>query len=352
MRIFESFVKLQSQDLPVVLYSLPGQNETYLIGQKDGQLHRPENYRESGFLFAPFNKDRDPVLIRSDQREKQLLVAPTGNAAIIPKRFEEEKGKDSYCRLVSMAVDSIRSGELKKVVLSRYLQLEVEGEEALTIYQNMQAKYPNAFCYLLFHPQLGMWCGASPEIFAEVDSGNLRTVALAATRVGKGNEATPWGQKEKEEQAMVSSYIASALATKVSDLKIGETRTVEAGHLEHLQTEITARLPTGVLKEVIDALHPTPAVCGIPLAASLAFINKNEGYERGYYTGYLGPLNLDKGGGVQARLFVNLRCMHLLEGKARIYVGAGITGDSQPEQEWEETRQKSKTMLSLLGKIR
>ena len=188
------------------------------------------------------------------------------------------------------------------------------------------------------------------------------------------------GKKELEEQQLVTNYILDVLRDKVSNLQRTPTETVRAGQLLHLRAKITGILESkgldiedleseefggNGLDAVVKALHPTPAVCGLPKESALGFIRENEHYDREFYTGFLGELNLntEKHRSQNRRnrenqayrfvaksttLFVNLRCMKLTEGTAGIYVGGGITEDSELVMEWEETVAKSQTMLSIL----
>jgi isochorismate synthase len=94
----------------------------------------------------------------------------------------------------------------------------------------------------------------------------------------------------------------------------------------------------------LDTLHPTPAVCGLPKAAAKDFILQNENYDRCYYTGFLGEINTN----LKTELFVNLRCVEIIDTFAAIYVGGGITLDSNPEDEWLETSNKTNTIKSVL----
>jgi isochorismate synthase len=121
------------------------------------------------------------------------------------------------------------------------------------------------------------------------------------------------------------------------------------------------------LEKLISAIHPTPAVCGLPKGSAKKFILENENYNREFYTGFLGELNLKKtlqrNGNRKNRenqayasitktsaLFVNLRCMKLEAKQAVLFVGGGITKDSNPVAEWEETSNKAQTMKSVLFK--
>jgi isochorismate synthase len=94
----------------------------------------------------------------------------------------------------------------------------------------------------------------------------------------------------------------------------------------------------------LQLLHPTPAVCGLPKDKSKAFILDNENYDRTFYTGFLGELNVED----QTDLFVNLRCMEISGSQAHLYMGCGITKESIPEKEWEESCNKSATMKRVL----
>ena len=94
-------------------------------------------------------------------------------------------------------------------------------------------------------------------------------------------------------------------------------------------------------------MHPTPAVCGWPAAEALDLIRVTEEYPRSFYSGYLGPVNMER----KTSLFVNLRCMQVGEQEAALYAGGGITINSVPEAEWEETTIKSRTLLAEIEKI-
>ena len=120
---------------------------------------------------------------------------------------------------------------------------------------------------------------------------------------------------------------------------------LKAGSIWHIKTDISGSLnASSSLREVVQLLHPTPAVCGLPKDKSKVFILENEHYDRTFYTGFLGELNI----GDQTDLFVNLRCMEIEVAQAHLFMGCGITKDSVPEKEWEESCNKSATMKKIL----
>ena len=176
-----------------------------------------------------------------------------------------------------------------------------------------------------------------------------------------------WNDKEKEEQQMVTDYIVRSLESSVDKLNLSDVKTVKAGKLLHLQTNITGtfNFQQSNFKNVLNKLHPTPAICGIPREEAKQFILENEKYNREFYTGFLGEINMSqktlRNTGRHniennayatikkvSNLYVNLRCMQLKNDRAIIYVGGGITKDSNPESEWIETVNKTNTIKKVL----
>ena len=186
----------------------------------------------------------------------------------------------------------------------------------------------------------------SPEIFLKASNQNITTMALAGTQKAVDNTPAVWGKKELEEQSLVTSYILEALKGKVSNINSSEVVSARAGKLWHLKTTISARRGHASLKEIIDVLHPTPAVCGLPLKEAQEFLSLNEHYNREYYTGFLGDLN--QGEDMNTTLFVNLRCLQFLPHSTILYIGGGITKDSIAEKEWQETLDKTEIMAQPL----
>jgi isochorismate synthase len=170
-------------------------------------------------------------------------------------------------------------------------------------------------------------------------------MSLAGTQVFEESKLVVWKPKELNEQQLVTNFIASQLKEITTDLKIDKQETVKAGNLLHLKTKVSGKLniQKSNLKSLIRALHPTPAVCGLPRQKANDFILANEDYHRSFYTGFLGELNLP-----DSLLYVNLRCMQIRNNLASIYIGGGITKDSNTKKEWEETVAKSRTMKRVL----
>jgi len=185
--------------------------------------------------------------------------------------------------------------------------------------------------------------GATPEQLVKINQSQFETVALAGTQLYSENVI--WATKEIEEQQFVTDYIVTKVKDKVNNLTITDAKTVKAGNLVHLKSFISGELTPGFqANDLIKTLHPTPAVCGLPKEKAIDFILKSEGYNRKYYAGFLGEYNKDN----QTDLFVNLRCLEVENDVVNIYVGCGITKDSNPEKEFIETENKSMTMRNVL----
>jgi len=347
---FQDLIKKASvhfqNKLPGVLYKKPDEYSVQAIFQNDTGIHEVSDFKESGFVFGPFLDDPLPVLLRPDGKLAANFEADEN--LILPQHSsykESASERTRYIKHVEDAVSRIKKGTLKKVVLSRKIEVATK-RTPMDIFQRLLNQYPNAFCYYWYHPSIGTWVGATPEILMRQRGNEFSTVALAGTLHKEEHPDPVWGVKEREEQQMVTSYIVNILADQIEEIQRSEVETIKAGNLWHLKTTIKGKTSPEKTGSILRSLHPTPAVCGMPLKIARSFILDHENYSRRYYTGYLGELNL--GSEKDTCLFVNLRCMELIGQKALIYVGGGITGDSDPAMEWEETVAKSKTMLKVL----
>ena len=331
-----------ADNLPFVLYRLPKNHVVKGIFQNNATTSIGSSFSGSGFVFAPFSTNGRTLWLRPD-----TCICATQHQNTAPKISKEALEVDgkAHRALVKKAVGAIKNGAFTKVVLSKPFTLALEIAPTL-LFSKALALYPEAFCYLWFHPLTGIWLGASPELLAKTSNGYFYTTALAGTVAQTDKNRPNWTKKEFEEQELVTTYLKAALAKYLSEIEVTPLKSILAGKLWHLKTDISGRMENwDSLEAIIGAIHPTSAVCGLPKREAMAFILENEGYDRAYYTGYLGEILGEHG---EASIFVNLRCLHIAQGKVSIYVGGGITKDSDPQKEWDELLHKSGTMLALL----
>jgi isochorismate synthase len=200
--------------------------------------------------------------------------------------------------------------------------------------------------YLCSAPGCGTWIGCTPEILLSGSKTHYRTVALAGTVPLFQTEANfQWSDKNKREQRIVADYVRQTLNPFASVIEEEGPYSSRAGQLLHLKTHFHFSPNQGAeITDVVNALHPTPAVCGMPKTESLHFIGENEGYCRGFYSGVVGMLAPND----KTDLYVNLRCANIKGLNAVLYAGGGILTSSDMESEWQETEEKMKTVGEIL----
>ncbi|MCY2686894.1 chorismate-binding protein [Salinimicrobium sp. TH3] len=383
---FDRLERQYASGLPFVAYRKPIRNgkriEVTAFLQQDEQLYHSKDFSESGFVFAPFDISENSILIPENASEKLIFEQVLSEEVPAPitsqkGQISEEK-KSVHIELVTKAVEALKAGEMEKVVLSRREEVELKEKDPLKLFKDLLITYPAAFVYCWYHPKVGCWLGATPETLLKIEGNRFKTMALAGTQKYHGTTDVKWGEKEKQEQQFVTDSIVENLkASGVENLEISEPYTARAGNLLHLRTDINGKIPNsrfqipkdnpGSAEKIISALHPTPAVCGLPKEKAKEFILSEENYDREFYTGFLGELNLQKNlqrsrtrrnvenlvyraVKKETDLYVNLRCMQIKDGTAILYIGGGITKDSVPEDEWQETVNKAETMKKVLLK--
>lgn len=340
------------QNLPFVLYCKPNSDTIIGLFQKNDSLFEVKDFTEKGFVFCSFD-GLNNVLIPELDCEIYTEIFQKRDLEIQEKIlvFHGEIAKNNFESLVKKGIQEVENGEFQKVVLSRKESVEIVNFDLFESFHHLVQLYPNAFVYCFYHPKIGTWLGATPEQLLKSEHEKFSTIALAGTQKDNGSVEVIWHKKEQDEQQFVTDFIVEKLKDIVSDVTVSKPYSIKAGSVWHIKTDISGRLNLEFgLKKIIQILHPTPAICGLPKKESKAFILENENYDRTFYTGFLGELNREN----QTDLFVNLRCMEIAPAsyfataKAHLFMGCGITKDSIPEKEWEESINKSQTMKKIL----
>lgn len=334
--------------MPFVIYAKPEKTEVNGLFQRDNELNYLENFSQKGFIFSPFDDTQKTVLIPFENSEivqEQWNKNPIFENLISDNSYSESD-KNRFEELVKKMISEIEKGQISKIVASRKEDFFPESLDVFELFQKMFYKYPTAFRYCFYHPNIGLWLGATPEKLLSVENNVLQTMAYAGTQKFEGTTDVIWQEKEKQEQQFVTDFIVKNLESESEKIELSEPFTSQAGTLLHIRTDIKVTLKNSFsLEKIIKKLHPTPAVCGLPKDLAKGFILKNEGYDRSFYSGFLGELNFGKN--KTSELYVNLRCMEIQNQKVSFYIGCGITKDSNPEKEFFETVNKSVTMKSL-----
>jgi isochorismate synthase len=249
--------------------------------------------------------------------------------------------KEEYLKKLEQVIEVIKENKLPKLVLSRRKICadfsEIDLKES---FKNLCTSYPNAFRYLLIEGE-NSWMGAFSEVLGKFNKNThqFETMSLAGTLPVAEN----WSEKEIEEQKPVTSYIQNILKNYSENIKISDTYDHITGNIKHLRTDFKAEIKPEDLDIIIQELHPTPAVCGIPKDFCRENIQKFEKFPRELYAGYI-KIETDE----FIQYFVNLRCAKLYKDTVHLFVGGGITAQSIPEKEWIETELKSEAVLKNL----
>jgi isochorismate synthase len=348
MNLFEKAHHHFNHKLPFVLFNKP--NSTKIVGvfQRNNQLFAIHDFKENGFAMVSFDGSQKFML---PLHESDVIVETIFDSSFYFQNdfpLDNDKNvKVNFENLVQKAVLAIDASIFQKVVVSRKEMVEIHSD-IITIFQKLLFQYKAAFDYCFYHPQIGLWMGATPEQFIKIEDTLLKTVALAGTQLYKPDLI--WEHKEREEQQLVTDFIVENIQLFSEQITVSQPQNAQAGNLAHIKTEISAVIDKGLLYSIIHEMHPTPAVCGLPKIPAMSFIVENEGYNREFYTGFLGELNVDftTFRTENSDLFVNLRCMKVEDKQATVFVGCGITKDSNPEKEFLETVNKSITIKSIL----
>lgn len=350
---FSKIKQHYNQNLPFVIYSKPNTSSVFGLLQQNDTLYKITDYSEKGFVFASFDEKQ---LVLIPENESEIITAEKEITAFVTVEIDDSNfdalAKEQYEDLVSKGIQAIKKEEFKKVVLSRSEKVDLSKFDFAETFQHLVQLYPTTFCYCFFHPKIGFWMGATPEQLLKANENVFETVALAGTQKDIPETEIVWQQKEKDEQQFVTDFIVKRLREFTASVVVSEPYSLKAGSIWHIKTDISGVLKeNSTLEEVIDTLHPTPAVCGLPKKKAKAFIIENENYERTFYSGFLGELNSSFAGNkTSSDLFVNLRSMQIKDKTAILYMGCGITKESVPEKEWEESVNKSMTMKRVLKK--
>ncbi|MGL5273403.1 MAG: chorismate-binding protein, partial [Phocaeicola sp.] len=348
--------RLTRCEVSFALYRLPWTDQCRLVLQtnsKAQELATLEELNEKrGFLMTPFSTtlEHPSILIKPDvlatdwSEIGKALTAFQEHIHIVPKESSNEEvnilseadEKEKYLQTFRDFMTPLGNKKFQKLVLTRSSeQLLSEEFSPLRTFVKASNLYPRMLVYLCHTPITGTWIGSTPEILLSGRDKSWHTVALAGTMPFNEEQMVPnWSKKNQEEQALVADYVRRTVARFDTKFTEKEPHTARAGQLVHLKSDFYFTLKNkNILGSVLQDLHPTPAVCGIPKKETFNFILNTELHDRSYYSGIVGWLDPNE----TTDLYVNLRCMQIKEKSAVLYAGGGILASSDFDAEWEET---------------
>ncbi|HYM14192.1 MAG TPA: isochorismate synthase [Dehalococcoidia bacterium] len=328
----------------------------------DGALVVPEFvYRRSGDqATATFN-----LMVQPGQsagalqlRLAHLLSQPAasdrpGDAAV--DGFDETVTADAWRDAVRALTSSIERGRVEKVVLAREVTVRARNEiDETTLIARLREGYGDCTVFS-FRRGGACFIGATPERLVQVERGSVRATCLAgsAPRGATADDDEAAGTallgdaKERREHRLVVQMIAEALRPLCRRIDVpSEPRLMRMPNVQHLYTPVEGTLAGDVgALELVERLHPTPAVGGMPRTEALRLIQEHEPFDRGWYAGPIGWVDANGDG----EFSVAIRSALIAGLEARLYAGCGIVAGSNPEREYDESTMKLRPMLWALN---
>jgi menaquinone-specific isochorismate synthase len=307
-------------------------------------------------------EDADPEAVEArleTERERIEALPDPGPVADPPGVVERTRttATEDWRESVEAAVSRIRAGDLQKVVLAQALRTELARDLSIPdVLARLADTYPDCFRFLVEPAEAeprSSFFGATPERLVKRRGRTVETGALAGT-TGRGDTPTEdeWlaeellaSEKNRHEHQLVADAIRDQLSPLASSVTTGELRVRRLATVQHLFTPITATLATDDhVLSLVEALHPTPAVGGLPPERALETIRDTEPFDRGWYAAPVGWFDAAGNGSFA----VALRSAVAAGSSATLFAGVGIVGDSDPDREWDEVQLKYRPILDEL----
>ncbi len=262
----------------------------------------------------------------------------------------EHADEAAWKRAVERVREEIAAGRLSKAVLARRSTVRLAGPvDEAAVLGCLRARFPSCTCFK-FRRGAAAFLGATPERLFEKRGRRVSTEALAGSidaRAPGAAEALLGSAKDRSEHAFVVDDVVRRLLPLATSVRVSEHPEIRAlRHVLHMRTPIEADVRGDVhAVDLLGALHPTPAVGGVPTDEALSCIERLEPVPRGWYAGPIGWI--DARG--DAEVMVALRSGLLHGDRAWVYAGAGIVEGSDPDAEWEEAALKMRALIEALG---
>jgi isochorismate synthase len=284
-----------------------------------------------------------------------LFDSPSDFPKSLAASMKGDPAADGWRRGMGQALDAVKDGKLTKVTLARTLKLRSERPILPeVVIRSLAANYPECRVFA-FCRHGACFVGASPEELVNLHGASVTSTCLAGSAPRGASESedsqlSDWllgSVKERGEHTVVVDWVSERMGRLCSRLQWDDApHVVRLGNLQHLATRFVGTPKNGChVLAFVDALHPTPAVGGMPLGPALEMIERLEEFDRGWYTGPVGWVDRYGSG----EFAIAIRCALLRGNEAFLYAGAGIVSGSDPDREDQETMMKFKPLLTALG---
>ncbi|MBD5246364.1 MAG: hypothetical protein HDS55_06360 [Barnesiella sp.] len=331
---FKAALEAARHKIPFALFAYPGETVFHFMANPGGVIADCPY-----FIINKWNSTFDESAKVYDEMDATRFLTELPNLKSFPSCSplqQPSTSRSEYIRKIESLIESLkeRGG---KTVFSRIISetdITLDLEKLLC---TQFESFPGTFRFFYYTPDTGLWLGTSPEILFEFNRNNrtFRTMSLAGTRM---TDSRPWDNKNIKEQNLVAEFISDVLKKNGATFKVERCNDVQFKPVCHICDMFSGEMHSSDCTQVINELSPTPALSGFPVSKALEEISMLESHQRECYGGYVGYVTDNF-----LKCYVNLRSLKLMESGYCIFAGGGITADSNPEEEWQET--ENKTMI-------
>jgi len=307
-------------------------------------------------LVLPRDTDREAAIVEA--LDALALPVPEDRTPL-PRPYHRQDVPDheGWTRMIRWALDAIGGDALDKVVLARRVALALgESIDPLLVLNHLETATPGCYHFAVRPADGPAFVGASPERLFRREGQNVVSEAVAGTRPRGDTEVEDealrkellQSPKERREHAFVEDAIRSDLEQVCTSVRSPDgTGELALARGRHLHSRLTGTLhPDTATTDLLEVLHPTPAVGGVPTDNAVAAIRAQEPFDRGWYAGPVGWIGRDA-----AEFAVGLRAGLVEESQIALFSGAGIVEGSTPDREWEEIEQKIGDFAAIMGVV-
>ncbi|MEH0875536.1 isochorismate synthase MenF [Pectobacterium cacticida] len=359
------------QDAETFLIQLARDPDVRIWGMNAFNQMKADNISSPAYLFLPRVELRcrgnrlslsinlfSETSLQQDAADASVFITHLLSSEPLPplhaqvQSVEHQPSHQGWVDLLGRALQDINAGLMEKVVLARATTLTLtQPLRATTFMAASRAVNHHCYHFMLAHDAHHAFLGSSPERLYRRRGEELATEALAGTVAGdrdanRAAELADWllnDPKNQCENQLVVDDICQRLQPLAQTLDVMPPEIVRLRKVQHMRRTIHATLRTTSDTACLHALQPTAAVAGLPRHAARRFIEKHEPFERGWYAGSAGYLSRQ-----QTEFSVALRSAQVQDHIVTLYAGAGIVAGSDPEQEWQELKNKAAGLRSLL----
>ena len=334
------YSRVDVKEAAIIAYSGPGSTNYILATIREAEvINEGQSLEAYDYIVAPFDKSlhsRIGIHIASYAASMKFDCYPQGQMP------SDNTSPEEYNSCFEKAITTIEAKELKKIVISRVKNIYNDVENIYPLFVSLKNKYPSSYTFLIHIPNWGTWMGSTPELLIKSANHGYTSRAVAGTRPST-DKTKNWTSKEIEEHRYIETYLKESLSKVSVEHAISPTFDLEAGPVTHICSDIKIN-STSQLDNILDIIHPGPALSGMPRNAAIQKISEIELHDRRYYCGYLGRIESPD----KLEFYAMIRCMQVYKNGYRLYLGGGITADSELQKEWKETNLKAETLLSVL----